>query len=732
LVTDPRITFYERFDDSPMSATHWDNPAWTLDGQASSGLPTIASGGAEVAEGFTRAAVLKDKNASTATLRETAMYASSMLVGSSISLLMDLDDVTPITSQSVRLKLTRTDTAVWTLTLYLNEAPFVSPPPIGTTSGILRLALETSGAGTTAKGYFSNQTSPNITKSFGVYNPDGSRVGFALRAPTGTSYTRVDYFSHTYITEIAAQPSMMLCASAGGKFYRENTLCDMSPLSTSLTLRSDRLIGAANRLERLFIADYGLRAQGTDGSVSAGTTFDDVAGKDWAALGVDTDDDRLEIYAAPTGTTLGFYRISARSATTITLASSPGDNSGISYRIVRGPKVYDAATDALELIGLGTIGTSQFPIGCRHFSLWDDRIVACNDPLNPNSWYMGAKGYPFLWDYGDSGTVGENGLTSDTVKLALGEAAAIAPNTLSKFTGLLGDTLVCTIPIRDDLLVFACKNRFYYLRGNPRAGGRFNTIPGDQVGILDIGAFCWTPDGRLFVLTLDGLYELTLEKAVAVSREVLPQELLGLDAEQYEITMGYDMERRGFLIACVSRDLTKFPALPSIYYFYDLRAGGFFPESRDDDCEPTAMVSHQICSMGIPILLMGCRDGYIKKYNDDAATDDGTPFNSNVFYGPVRLGEGEYGDGYVHELVDVLDLASGSVTIKAYTGYSAQVAKNATSRWQTTTVAGRNYNRHPRLRGGALYLETVGTPGSAWVRESLTMTREKAGKLRVV
>ena len=143
------------------------------------------------------------------------------------------------------------------------------------------------------------------------------------------------------------------------------------------------------------------------------------------------------------------------------------------------------------------------------------------------------------------------------------------------------------------------------------------------------------------------------------------------------------------------------------------------------------MVNHQINSSGSLVLIRGGRDGYLRNYNKGSATDDGINFNSNCLYGPLRLGNGEYGDGYLQQIIDVLDQNSGSVTLKAYVGHSAQVALSNEARFETTMTAGRNRNRWPRLRGGCCWLDTIGTPGVAWARESLTVTRQKAGRLLV-
>jgi hypothetical protein len=225
-------------------------------------------------------------------------------------------------------------------------------------------------------------------------------------------------------------------------------------------------------------------------------------------------------------------------------------------------------------------------------------------------------------------------------------------------------------------------------------------------------------------MTMDGLYEVKLEGIVPISRDVIPRELLALSADRYEVELGYDVERRGIVISCYSA------VLPYICYFYDLRAEGFFPEDRVAEQIPSAMVSHQIGDTGVAALLFGCRDGYIRQYNDATAYDDGTPFESYVDYGALRLGQGETGDGILHEVLDVMDTASGSVTNAIRGGHSAQEANAAAPCCTMTSGPGRNRTKYPRVRKGVVYIRTS-TSGVRWARESLTITREKVGRLVV-
>lgn len=732
-------TFIDDFDYAdPLNPADWTHPTWTIAGVTSTAMPTIIDGHAgATADSLLLAARLRNIAMSTDVRREVAVKPYDMKVGGSIHLFMDMDATTPVPLGSVHVRAALTGIGEWRIDYWINEiyrgTVEYTVPDYGITDKTLRMVLEPGSNYLALQVFWTNQVTPSVVFNEFGYVPEGGRVGFATQTNSAALDMLIDWFSFAYTATSTAMPANMLVVSANGYVDRESVDGSLERVVSDLTLRSDRLISATNRLEKLYIADYELRDQGVDGTAN-GTTFDDAGAQNWTTLDIDTDDDRLEIYAIGTGARLGVYTIVtvASGSLTISPAASASSQTGVSYRVLRGPKIYDSATDTLSLAPISAKDTSnvvvsQFPVGCRHFSLWADRIVAVNDPLRPHQWFMSAQGYPLVWDYGDSGDILEDGTFSSGNGLTLGVGAAVSDD-VAEIEGILGDPIICTIPLTNDYLVFACKNSFHVLRGNPRLNGAFNAIS-RTVGILDIGAYCLTPENRLYVMTPDGLYEITLQGATPVSRDLIPLELVGLDPERYEVTMGYDFDNRGVLISAVARSATLDPTLPSLCYFFDQRTGGFFPDEYPLEHDATAMVSHQPDTLAVPALFRCGRDGYIRRYNAAVPTDDGTNFDSNCLYGPLRLGDGEYGEGYLQQIICVMDTISGPVTIRAFTGHTAQAALANVPRYETTMNGGRNRNRWPRLRGGACYIDVVGTPGTRWAQESLTVTRQKAGRL---
>ncbi|WP_413936366.1 DNRLRE domain-containing protein [Nitrospira sp. BLG_1] len=751
LSSNTATTYFDDFAGSSLSGTYWEHASttWTLPDfvsdtpRASVGLPTVSSGLArsDTSANQLRTASSKITGASVDSRREVSLSPYTMPIDSSVWIIMDTSESTPAISGSVAVRFTIFGSGLAELILYVNgvvKASYYNPTEVlNLERRQMRMVIHPWGK---VQVWWTKQT-PDINYTIPSYSPAGRRYGFGLHNNAANDGVLIRSISFLYTVTASTKPPNMLMASANGYLEREGVDGVMYRVThvNIPSLRSDRLISAIGRLQKLYIADYGVRQQrlassssATIANVSGSTSIlDDSGVTDWTQLGIDVNSDRLEIISASGGTPapVGVYAIVSVHATngvTFTISGGPTATS-VSYRIIRGPKIYDSATDQMALTSLGTVGISQFPVGFRHFSLWADRIVAVNDPTKPQQWQMSAVGYPNLWDFGDGGTVNSDGVASGTLIGPLIEAAA-ASDSASGSPGKLGDPIICTIPISNDHLIFACRASFSVLRGNPLLNGTINLISRD-VGILDIGAYARTPEGRLIVMTLDGLYEVTLVGVIPLSRDVIPEELLGIDPELYEVTLGYDYSKRGICIACVPRSSSDNSTLKSIHYYYDIRSGGFFLDEYALGHDTTASCVHQVNSVGPFVLVRGCRDGYLRMYDDGSGTDDGTGFDSRVWYGPIRLGSGTYGEGYINELVDVLDSVSDNVTVRIYGGDTAQEARLAEARYETRMTAGRNRNRRPRLRYSAIYIETEGTPGRPWARESMTITRQKTGRL---
>lgn len=830
---DETITVFEPFDDSPLDPTLWTHPSWTLDSVASSGLPTQSGGNAlsATANQLRTARLASTHTASTAALREIQLDTRNLTTGNEFSILMDMDNTTPVPAASIRLRGKVASATQYELYLYINEVQVAQSIDKSATAGDyhgLRLRIDAAG---TIKGYWRKFNNPSITYTPSGYTAAGGRAGFALKAGSMTAYS--SQFEFMYLLAAAGGlPPRALCASANGVFRREDTNGDMIIVNDGAsdpTLASDRLLSSVNRLQKLYIADYELKAEGTDGTTST-TTFDSASFSDWTAittgtdvivngtfaadtdwtkgsgwtigagvatatgaistdlsqtvdpltigqryrvvftitrtagsitvnlggtagtarsatdtftedlvcttseifkfstsgftgtvdnvtctpilLRVDADDDRLEIFSG-TAAQQGVYEISSVSASGVTLSTSPGNASGISFRIIRAPKVYDAVTDALTKVPIGTIGATpgQFPHGCTIVSAWLDRLIWSGDPRNKHAVFASKRGDPENYKYANK---------------TAGEAFAYDP---AQFAGAsqIGDAVTAIIPYSDDYIMFAGERSISIQRGDPTYNGELDLVT-RVAGIIDKQAWTYLPDGRVLGLSTDGLYIFTPGPNMMpelVSRERIPEELIDINTALYDVQLQYDLGPQGAKIFVTPKEAGQ-----TTHWWFDWTKKAFWPENYPSDMGPTASCVHSPGGSGREIIILGGRDGYLRKEVDSATTDDGISITSFTLLGPFNMGHPRF-DGLIHEVLCEVAKGSGHVVVEVLVAETPQEAYAAEAAF-TFTFSPDNPHvmEEARARGGACFLKVYPAGSTGWAIETLAFDKEVVGRLR--
>jgi hypothetical protein len=499
-------------------------------------------------------------------------------------------------------------------------------------------------------------------------------------------------------------------------------------LSTSLTLATDRLILGDAHLQKFYIADEenprtSHASDGKRGTTT--TTFDAPSVSNWTGHSIDTDDDVLVIEESTNNTKLinGTYKITnvAVGEITITPACNDGtDTATCKWRVQRAPKVYDPSAATLA-IWFATAGKGDVPTGCPIVFTWNDRMVLAGG-ADPHAWYMSAQGDALDHDYAQA----ESGKTG--VGRAISGAVANA--------GKMAAPITAAFAHNDDCCVFASANSLWILRGNPGMGGYMRRLS-SEVGIVDKGAYCYTPEGWLFFLSLDGIWMMDSPcggQPREVSRWSLPQELLNIDRATVTVTMAYDLRYRGihlFLSESSGPDTHWWIGnIPAAAQNQD-QTVSFWKYTYNSAHEPFSIHARRDKAAADSVVLLGCRDGYVRNHDHTNENDDSTAFNSHVVYGPFRIGDG-YHEGKLTELIGEPANSGGDVDWAVRVGTTAEEAFNASAResgeWNTT---GLNYTARPRARG--MYVTVKLTNGEAskrWAMESMIAVVVLSGRRR--
>jgi len=374
-------------------------------------------------------------------------------------------------------------------------------------------------------------------------------------------------------------------------------------------------------------------------------------------------------------------------------------------------RVYDPVTGVINLVVAtqGTIPTSQ-PLVC----VYRDRIVLAGAN---HVWYASRQGDPSDWGFGaDMGDEGK------AVAGQVGDA------------GQFGDVITAIIPVRDEVLVFASENGLWVLRGDP-ATGRMEQISG-EIGVIAPNAWAVSPDGMLTFLSNDGVYVWGAGSKAAPTRfseERTPNELRNI-ATTNTISMAYDATGRGYhLFITPEADTGE-------HWWLDLEHRAMWPIAFQAGHQPTAAA--RLRGSGLSQVVMGGRDGYLRRSDASSGTDDSTAIESHLLIGPIHVAKSDVTDAMVAELHGMM-AASGSVTWRlvmgdsaedvtdrAVTGVLAAVAGTTVSGVAATGTwgAGRSHVVRPRARGtwAVVWIEGSGR----WAYEAVAMVSRQLGRAR--
>jgi hypothetical protein len=546
-----------------------------------------------------------------------------------------------------------------------------------------------------------------------LYDGTTRNMGFGVEATVSGGLALVHQFSfYGFIrqTGVAKRPEKIVVASAGGELWRETFGGVMADFGGGTTLASDRALQSAVWGEKLYIADNSdSLAEAANGVIggAANDELDSATYADWTALGIDVDDHVVELTSV-SGPTAGVYAISSIQADHLHLTPAPGAGT-CTFRVLRGPKIYDPQANTLTPWAATNGGI--IPVGCTTITRYNDRLCLGGDPNNPHVWYLSRQGDPLDFDF----------TTTDNQTAVAGTSNA---------AGLIGEPIRAMIAHSDDTMVIGQINRMDVMRGDPAAGGRIGQ-KSDVVGIL--GPFAWArgPDDELLVMTIDGLYVMAAgseSEPTSVSRQRLPRELHKIDALEADVQLWYDTDGQGLFIFVTGADRKGLT-----HYWFDWQTKGFWPMSLSTDHEPTMSYAHQGYNPLTNAVLVGGRDGYIRRFSRTAVTDDGTASSSELYLGPVRAWD-DVNDGTVAEMDAALgEETNNDVDWEIHVGNTAQAAFDArtgTAFASGTWTAGRNARVLPRARGHSFMLKLSAGAVDQWVFERIQARIDDAGRNR--
>lgn len=290
------------------------------------------------------------------------------------------------------------------------------------------------------------------------------------------------------------------------------------------------------------------------------------------------------------------------------------------------------------------------------------------------------------------------------------------------------DQITAMIPWFGNYSAFATTNQFYVLDGDPRAGGTMRQCS-KELGIVDCGSWCIGEDDAIVAMSASGPIIIppgATPRPELLLRDSLPGVLSSPDTANYEHTMAYDSRSRRVWIF-----RTSISGVADVdHYMLDLQEKGWWRfRFASTNHEPFAAIPLRELASNRTNLLLGCRDGYLRYFDEAVGTDDGTNIANYVWLGPFKGGNG-FDVGIWQELIVSLAKDSGDVTVAVHRGNSAEEAYNSTAQWSRTFSAGTSPIRHPIVSGDTFYLKVTGAAGVRWAWESARGLIAPGGRMR--
>jgi hypothetical protein len=384
-------------------------------------------------------------------------------------------------------------------------------------------------------------------------------------------------------------------------------------------------------------------------------------------------------------------------------------------------------------------GTSgAMPEKAYLITVYRGRLVLSGNPQYPNQWFMSKLADPFNWLYGADDPM-----------------SAVAGNNAD--AGQCPDIVRSLISFHDDYLIFGCASTLWVLRGDPVAGGSLDNLS-DTTGMFGANSWCFDDSRNLYFWGSGGLYELKSDfSGIRNLTEMVLPDIIddeAADPTTHRITMGYDKKRHG-IVVCI----TVLATGVNSNYFYSFKTKGFYPESYPNECGPYSIFYYDANDTTFADLLVGCKDGYIRKFLTTAKDDDiggsDQAISSYVTYPITPLAARIGRDGILSEIADqngkltelVFDLAGGAsggdagdtdgVTYELHKGDDAETVLEAIvdgdTAFSSDTLSGpgRKSKIKPRMKGAYWGLKLYNSTASeTWSINRVLYGTQKSGRVR--
>lgn len=317
----------------------------------------------------------------------------------------------------------------------------------------------------------------------------------------------------------------------------------------------------------------------------------------------------------------------------------------------------------------------------RLIEMWRGRIVLSGVQSSPHNWFMSRQADPLDWDYAQTDA-----------------QAAVAGNNAE--AGEIGDVVNAMVPYSDDYIIFGCDHSIWMMSGCPMCGGRIDNIS-EVTGMVWGRPWCTTPDKRvLFYGSRGGVWSMTPGQSLPerISQAIDP-ELKDYNIDEHVFRMAYDTRfDLAYLFITPIGGTTA-----GTHYVFDVNRGGWMKDefasyNYDGYC----------CKMfdgddpDDRVLLIGCKDGHVRKYDTSVSADDTKAFQSEAWYGAVMFRDDNL--AVLKTLRPTMSNNTDQANLEVYGHLEAYEAVTGDYTYRTIVGPGRNYARKQRSTGKRIFV----------------------------
>lgn len=345
-------------------------------------------------------------------------------------------------------------------------------------------------------------------------------------------------------------------------------------------------------------------------------------------------------------------------------------------------------------------------------SAWRGRLVLARGLTTPHNWAMSAIGDPTNWDF---------------FPPVVNPGQAIA-GTISR-AGLVPDVINAVIPYNDDLLLFGGDRSIFRMTGDPMAGGQMDLIT-DVTGIAFGRAWDKDPQGNLYFLSSRGaLFVMPPGRQIReLSVGKFEQRLATINfSKSYTQLIWNDVDRTLHLMTFPLGQQVGQPSLGYTmrHFRYERDSQAFWEDTYGKT--PTCAAISDSDNPNDRVLMIGCLDNYVRKWDNSALDDDGAAIDSYVTFGPFGSQDMEL---RMTMFKAVLSDNQSGVHVQLFSSSNPDSMGDPV--WAGRLDSGSNPNIFTRIRGSYFWIRMRNSSvGERWAFESLVARMTEAGRKRL-